>query len=218
MQDIMSSNQSQTMSLKDITDLLETRHNNAMKVVEKMAKSPEFGELLKISSSYKNNLGAELPIETYALNKRQSVAVAAKLNTTLLMRVIDRWQELESQLPKSPTTYIEALQALIESEIAKQKALDEVSKLNTIIDNEFGYSSILRAAVYAGVHESTFDWRVLKGFTLGIGMEVKRVPSPRYGYQNLYPIKAFQECYRDIDFDDLKPELVDDKARLAITH
>ena len=39
---------------------------------------------------------------------------------------------------------------------------------------------------------------------------------PRFGYQNLYPIKAFQEAYPHIDFDDLKPEIVDDKAQLAI--
>ncbi|MBE0438126.1 MAG: antA/AntB antirepressor family protein [Methylomicrobium sp.] len=99
---------------------------------------------------------------------------------------------------------------------AKQKTLEENAKLNTIIDNEFGYSSILRAATYAGVHEKTFNWRVLKKTTLGMNMKVKRVPSPRYGYMNLYPIRAFEIAYPDIDFDDLKPELVDDKAQLTI--
>ena len=34
-------------------------------------------------------------IETYQLNKRQSIAVAARLNTALLMRIIDRWQGTE---------------------------------------------------------------------------------------------------------------------------
>ena len=201
-----------TMSLKDITDLLETRHNDAMKVVGKMSESHEFGSVTKIS--YRTSQGNEY--ETYALDKRQSLAVAAKLNTTLLMRVIDRWQELESTHQKLPATYLEALQFLITAEVEKQKALDEVAKLTTIIDNEFGYSSIIRAATYAGVHETTFNWRTLKPIAIGLGLPPKRVPSPRFGYQNLYPIKAFQEAYPHIDFDDLKPELVDDKARLAI--
>ncbi len=119
---------------------------------------------------------------------------------------------------KMPITYIEALRLHLESEIAKQKALDEVAKLNSIIDNEFGYSSILRAATYAGVHESTFNWRTLKPIAIGLGLPPKQVPSPRFGYMNIYPIKAFQEAYPSIDFDDLTPELVDDKALLAITH
>jgi len=133
---------------------------------------------------------------------------------------IDCEEKLKQQLP---TNYIEALQALIESEKAKQLALEnqakaeaEVAKLTTIIDNEFGWSSILRAASYAGVHESTFKWRTLKSVTIGLGLEVKRVPSPRFDYQVLYPIKAFQIAYPDIDFDDLTPETHDDKLELAL--
>ena len=126
-------------------------------------------------------------------------------------------EKIANEQAKLPTTYLEALQFLITAEVEKQKALDEVAKLNTLIDNEFGYSSIIRAATYAGVHETTFNWRTLKPIAIGLGLPPKRAPSPRFGYQNLYPIKAFQEAYPHIDFDDLKPELVDDKTRLAIT-
>lgn len=86
-----------TMTLKEITDLLDVRHNDAMKIVSKMAQSPEFGELRLFRSSYKNNIGAKLPLDTYQLDKRQSIAVSAQLNTALLMRVIDRWIELEAK-------------------------------------------------------------------------------------------------------------------------
>ena len=37
----------QTMTLKEITDLLDVRHNDAMKIVEKMAQDVDFGELRK---------------------------------------------------------------------------------------------------------------------------------------------------------------------------
>jgi hypothetical protein len=40
-------------------------------------------------------------IETYIFDKRQSIAVAAKLNTPMLMAVIDRWQALEKPLVQS---------------------------------------------------------------------------------------------------------------------
>ena len=92
---LLNTSSEMTMTLKEITDMLKVRHNDAMQTVVTMAKSPDFGELRKSRSSYKNNFGATLPLDTYALNKRQSIAVAARLNTSLLMSIIDRWQELE---------------------------------------------------------------------------------------------------------------------------
>ena len=53
-----------TMTLKEITDMLRVRHNDAMQTVATMAKSPDFGELRKSRSSYKNNFGATLPLDT----------------------------------------------------------------------------------------------------------------------------------------------------------
>ena len=40
------------MTLKEITDLLDVRHNDAMKIVEKMAEELSFGMITKISYSY----------------------------------------------------------------------------------------------------------------------------------------------------------------------
>ena len=119
-------NTTKSMSLKDITDLLETRHNDAMKVVEKMAESPEFGAITKISYSFQMPNNAVGTKQTYALNKRQSIAVAAKLNTTLLMRVIDRWQELEAKQlhPNLPKNYKEALLAIV-VEVDKNEQLQQ---------------------------------------------------------------------------------------------
>ena len=114
------------MTLKEITDLLDVQHSKAMLKVEKMSADPEFGTLSKTDTVY-NSQGQT--VETYILDKRQSMAVAAVLNTALLMRVIDRWQELESavQTPAAlPSNYIEALQALIESEKEKSAAQEQL--------------------------------------------------------------------------------------------
>lgn len=110
--------------------------------------------------------------------------------------------------PKLPENYIEALGALIESEKAKEIEQRKVAALTTIVDNEFGYSSIIRAAQHLGIHEKSFNWRRLKAETLLLGMEVKNVPSPRFKYQLLYPIRAFENCYPQYDFMDLLPEKI----------
>lgn len=59
-----------TMTLKEITDLLEVRHNDAMNTVERMAENEEFGMVTKISYPIISGKGREQLIETYQLTKR----------------------------------------------------------------------------------------------------------------------------------------------------
>ena len=100
-----------TMTLKEITDLLDVRHNDAMKVVERMAaESPDFGLLRKFRKSPVEGIGR--PFDTYELDKRQSIAVAARLNTALLMRIVDRRQELEEQQYSLASAAINAVASL----------------------------------------------------------------------------------------------------------
>ena len=73
------------MTLKEITDLLDVRHDKAMLKVSAMAQEPEFGTVSILDIVY-NDKGQT--IETYQLNKRQSIAVASRLNTALLMRIL----------------------------------------------------------------------------------------------------------------------------------
>ena len=83
------------ITLKEITDLIEVRHDKAKLKIEELAKEPSFGSMSILDIQYSSGKGRIETIETYQLNKRQSIAVSARLNTALLMRIIDRWQELE---------------------------------------------------------------------------------------------------------------------------
>lgn len=123
-----------------------------------------------------------------------------------------------SQQQLIPQDYVAALRAAADAYEAKQRAEAEARALqqdnqllNTIIDNEFGYCSILRAAQHLGIDEKTFKWQALKSKTLEMGLDIKRAPSPRYAYQNLYPIAAFEHCYPQYDFSGLQPEAVADR-------
>lgn len=83
------------MSLKSITDRLKVRHDNAVIVVRNMLEDEAFGSSPEIQEKINTGKGGSRYITTYALNKRQSIAVTARLNTEFLMLIIDRWQELE---------------------------------------------------------------------------------------------------------------------------
>jgi len=110
---IATINNEATMTLKEITDLLEVEHNKAMRIVSKMTESQGFGQVEKMATCIEIGNGAKRDIQTYRLNRRQSMAVSARLNTDLLMKVIDRLDELESSKQTAlPQTYAEALRML----------------------------------------------------------------------------------------------------------
>jgi len=211
----------QVMTLKEITDLLEVRHNNAMVVVSKMTEDGAFGHAAKIQ--YRTSQGNEY--ETYQLNKRQSIAVAAKLNTSLLMRIIDRWQELEAtNKPSLPATYIDALKALVVSEEQKQLALFErdeairtkaeigsrreatamgtasaatkrANALEIELDRSKEYVTIKRMEKLC--HGQKFNWRLLKSACQDLGVEPINVFDANYKFITVkaYPREAWLEAY-----------------------
>ena len=206
------------MTSREIAELVESRHDNVKRAIERLVERGVIAQPPMEDVPYVDESGRSRTVSCYIFSgekgKRDSIVVVAQLSPEFTARLVDRWQELEAQAarPKLPTTYLEALRALVASEEQRELAEKENKLLHTVIDNEFGYCSILRAAQHLGVHESVFSWRPLKAETLRMGLEVKRVPSPRYKHQNLYPITVFEKCYPGYDFQDLQPELVADLA------
>ena len=123
-----TSNQEVTITLKEITDLISVEHSKAMKKVESLSKEPSFGHLAKIATCINIGNGATREIETYLLNKKQAIAVGAKLNNSLLMKVIDKVESLgQSKSLYLPQNYVEALEALT---IAEKEKLALASKIH----------------------------------------------------------------------------------------
>ena len=110
-------NQEYVITLKEITDLIGVRHDKSMAKVEELAIENGFGTLSKIDIVY-NDKGQTIP--TYRFTKKQAIAVAARLNNAMLMKVINRLEELEKAKPQFqiPQTLSEAL--LLAGTLAKQ--------------------------------------------------------------------------------------------------
>ena len=93
--------------LKDIVDIINEgrgvskgdkgfiEHNKAMKIVDDLSKEDSFGCVEKFSTHIKMPNGGTKEVITYALTKKQAIAVGARLDNTMLMKVIDRLEELE---------------------------------------------------------------------------------------------------------------------------
>jgi phage anti-repressor protein len=113
----------------------------------------------------------------------------------------------QPQAPQLPQTYIEALEELVKAEKEKLLLQQTNSNLKTALDTLNDWSSILRVAKHNNVNENIFEWRKLKNASRKLGYEVKKAPSPRYNYQNLYHLDAFRLVYPQFNYD--LPDFVD---------
>ena len=148
------------MTLKDVVDTINNargvkskdkgfiEHGKAKKVIEEMSKDSSFGRVDIFSTRYVSGNNAERELETLALTKKQAIAAAARLDNAMLMKVIDRVEELEAErkqgTPSLPQTYVEALKELVKAEEAKQLALSQakeqkqIATEQTVIANKRG--------------------------------------------------------------------------------
>lgn len=86
---LMNMTSTMTMTLKEITDLLEVRHNDAMKKVDKMAESPDFGTVSVVDIQYSSGKGRIDTTKTYQLTLAQSMAVFSRLSKTGSVRLFE---------------------------------------------------------------------------------------------------------------------------------
>jgi hypothetical protein len=101
-----------------------------------------------------------------------------------------------------PKTYGEALieagRLALENEeikIINSQLNEENQQLSEAVDELFSYSSIVRIAKFNKCDEKLFNWRLLKNASKNSGLEIKRVPCPRFGEKLLYPHDAWRLAY-----------------------
>lgn len=96
------------MSSREIAELTGKRHDNVKTDIEKMLLELELN-VPEFSGTYIATNG-NISIE-FNLPKRESLILVSGYSIVLRAKIIDRWQELESQQQsKIPQTYAEALQ------------------------------------------------------------------------------------------------------------
>lgn len=110
--------------------------------------------------------------------------------------------EVQSSAVQTPETYLEALKALVAAEEEKQllaavneQLESENQALATAVDELFDYSSIVRIAKFNSCSEKRFSWRKLKAVSVAMGLEIKKVPCPRFETKNLYSHDAWRYAY-----------------------
>ena len=139
-----------TMTSRDIAELVESRHDDTKRSIERLAERGviELPPLAEIPTATK-------PVQVYVFSgeqgKRDSIVVVAQLSPEFTARLVDRWQELEVALAKpalpdfsNPAAAARAwadeyeqrltLQAKVEADAPKVEFYDDVTGSNDTID------------------------------------------------------------------------------------
>jgi len=196
---ILGGDQTQTMTSKEIAELTGKNHADVLRDIRNL-QDQVGNESIFALVDYKDAKGEIRPM--YALDKKQTLLLVSGYNALLRLKIINRWEELEIQSKKQlPSSYIDALKALVVSEEAKEQALLQVDNLNTVLDNLLDWVSIIKIANHNGIKETYFSWRLLKEKSKELGYGIKKAESPRYGYQNLYNLVVFKACYPSLNYN-----------------
>ena len=109
-----------TMSSREITKLVNSRHSDVCKSIETLISKGVIGGYQPKPYTHPQN--GQVYYE-YFLNKRDTYILVAQFSPEFTAAVIDRWQELENQQNPTallPQNYLQALEQLVASEKEKQ--------------------------------------------------------------------------------------------------
>lgn len=111
------------MTSLEIAEVTGKEHKNIMRDIRSILEQGVCQLNFELSS-YKQNLpnGGTKDVPMYSLTKKGCLILASGYDALLREKIINRWEELETkeQTAQLPTTYLEALKALVASEEKKQ--------------------------------------------------------------------------------------------------
>lgn len=110
-----------TMSSREMAGLVEKRHDSVKRTIETLAANGLIAQPQIVDGEKAANGVVEA---LYLVGKRDSYVVVAQLSPAFTARIVDRWQELESQLAPKPAelSRMDILQLAIDAEHGRIKA------------------------------------------------------------------------------------------------
>ena len=133
-----------SMNSQQIAELTNKRHDNVKRTIETLFNK---GIIQRPQSEViKNDRNQDLNVFIFEgeIGKRDSIVVVAQIMPEVTAILVDRWQELEEAAAIQvtlPTTYLEALKALLSSEEQKQviqhqleEAAPKINHYDTVVD------------------------------------------------------------------------------------
>lgn len=214
--------QNQTMSSREIADLVEKRHDNVKRTIETLINQGVISNP-QIEDGEKSGNGVTEKL--YMIGKRDSYVIVAQLSPEFTARLVDRWQELEAKTSLAIPDFSNpalaarawaeqyearqlaeqsaALAIATKAEIGSRReatamntasqAVKQVNKLEAALDKSKEYATIKRMSMC--YHGQKFDWRLLRDVSADIGKPPIDVFDANYGTVKAYHCEAWEQAY-----------------------
>lgn len=212
-----------TMSSLEISELVKSRHTDVRRSIERLMQKGVIASAPMAFLANINGLGKVVKVKAYLLGKRDSYVVVAQLSPEFTGALVDRWQKLEMEVlaPSLPSTYKEALLALVVAEEEKERlsherdeaietkawigekreatamatasvAVREKNKLAERIGEGRNYAAIIPVEKKLG---QKFAWQPLRKWCRDNDATPHDVQDPRFGSVKSWPRSAWLAVY-----------------------
>jgi len=153
----------QTMNSKDIAELVESRHDDVKRSIDRLA---EKGVISKPPVADGIKAANGVTEKVYLIGKRDSYVIVAQLSPEFTARLVDRWQELEAGTApqfRVPTTLSAALRLAAEqAEVIEQQAAQleiaapAVAFVESYVESSTGAKGFREVCKLLRIKENTF--------------------------------------------------------------
>lgn len=196
-----NSNEQGKMSSKEIALLTGKEHSHVLRDIRVMLDELQKEDPNLDPSGYQvvtaqNNMTAEI-----LLDEELSLCLGAGYSVSLRMKIIKRWKELELANKPKPMTMLESAKALVASLELIEKQKTTIDNMSVVFKHESEWLSILKVSIHNKVKETEFKWQLLKRVSIELGYEVKKMPSRRYEFQNIYHSVVWKKCYPTMNYN-----------------
>ncbi len=196
---------SQTMTSREIADLVESRHDDVKRSIDRLVKAGAISKPPMADGEKAANGVIEM---VYVIGKRDSYVIVAQLSPTFTARLVDRWQELEAIVVADPlaglpaehraliavmveNAAIKAKQAAQATQIAAQAdSIKRLESKTTAIENGAAFFTVIGFGVHRGIKFGLTDaaalGRAAAKLSKAAGIAVDKVRDPRFGIVNSY--------------------------------
>ena len=103
---------------------------------------------------------------------------------------------------RTPRTYIQALEALLESEKEKERLKQEKNELQIELDESKEYFTVKRVAKINRISWKSLNWRKLKNVSQAMEREIRKVFDANFETVNAYHIDVWMHEYPELQYSE----------------
>jgi phage regulator Rha-like protein len=202
-------NTQQTMTSREIADLVESRHDSVKRTIERLVKDGAINQPPLVDGEMSGNRMVEM---VYQVGKRDSYVVVAQLSPAFTARLVDRWQELEARLADPlaalPADQRALVALMLDNAAIKAQLTTQADAIKRIEANQVAAVASVQSftalgySIYKQMQLSAIELNKLgrKASTISKrkGITVDHVADGRHGRVGSYHVDVLDEALQEL--------------------